>query len=125
MTHLPATSLLPLAQSTTELNEYGPLLRVLHDIGLSGVSDFFHTTLNFGAPEPGLAEIFFATFLAFFLTALIGALYKATFRGPKLSQDYTHTLMILGIVVTVIVMVVRGGDAAKSQATAFGMFAAF
>jgi Domain of unknown function (DUF4956) len=59
------------------------------------------------------------------LTSIIAALYKATFKGPKLSQDYVHTLMILGIVVTVIVMVVRGGDGNKSMATAFGMFAAF
>jgi hypothetical protein len=122
MTHLSLASFLPFAQTS---DEYGPLLQVLRDIGLGGVSEFFHTTLNFGAAEPGLPEIFFATFLAFFLTAIIAALYKATFRGPKLSQDYAHTLMILGIVVTVIVMVVRGGDAAKAQATAFGMFAAF
>jgi hypothetical protein len=108
-----------------EVETLGPLLRVLHDIGLTGIVDFFQTTLQFGAPEAGLSEIFFATFLAFALTSMIAALYKSTFRGPKLSQDYVHTLIILGIVVTVIVMVVRGGDAAKSQATAFGMFAAF
>jgi hypothetical protein len=124
MTHLPA-ALLPLAQTSEISDVKGPLLKVLEDIGLAGVADFFHTTMGFGLPEPGLPEILFATFLAFALTAIIAALYKATFRGPKLSQDYTHTLMILGIVVTVIVMVVRGGDAAKAQATAFGMFAAF
>ena len=42
-----------------------------------------------------------------------------------LSQDYVHTLMILGIVVSVIVMVIRGGDGNKAMATGFGMFAAF
>jgi hypothetical protein len=134
MTHFIATHLLPLAQATApasgaspeyDTSELGPLLKVLHEMGLTGIVDFFHVTLGFGAPEAGLPEIFFATFLAFILTAIIAALYKATFRGAKLSQDYTHTLMILGIVVTVIVMVVRGGDAAKAQATAFGMFAAF
>jgi hypothetical protein len=132
MPHLFPTALLSLAQaapavagSNYEVGELGPLLRVLHEMGLYGVVEFFQTTLQFGAAEAGLAEIFFATFLAFALTSLIAALYKATFRGPKLSQDYVHTLLILGIVVTVIVLVVRGGEASKSQATAFGMFAAF
>ena len=87
--------------------------------------EFFDATLGFGLAQPGLAEIFFATFLSFGLTALIAALYKSTFRGPKLSQDYVHTLMILGIIVTVIVMVVRGGDRDQAMATGFGMFAAF
>ncbi len=103
----------------------GPLLKVLHDFKMHGIVEFFQTTLGFEAATPPLAEIFFATLLTFMLTAFISALYKATFKGPKLSQDYVHTLMILGIVVTVIVMVVREGDAGKAQATAFGMFAAF
>ena len=104
----------------------GPLLKALYSFrALRPVAEFFDVTLGFGLPQPGLAEIFFATFLSFALTALIASLYKSTFRGPKLSQDYVHTLMILGIVVTVIVMVVRGGDSEKAMATGFGMFAAF
>lgn len=121
-----------LAQAPAGVSEFpydvdtlGPLLRVLHQMGFTGLVEFFQSTLGFGAAQPPLVEIFFATFLTFLLTACIASLYKATFRGPKLSQDYVHTLMILGIVVTVIVMVVREGDAAKAQATAFGMFAAF
>lgn len=133
MTHL--LGKLPfLAQATTaatdtgyqyETDALGPLLQVLHKSGFHGIVEFFQTTLGFGQSAPPLVEIFFAAFLTFMLTAFISALYKATFRGPKLSQDYVHTLMILGIVVTVIVMVVREGDSAKAQATAFGMFAAF
>jgi hypothetical protein len=104
----------------------GPLLKALHDFpALRPVADFFDGTLGFGMAQPGLPEIFFATFLSFGLTALIAALYKSTFRGAKLSQDYVHTLMILGIVVTVMVMVVRGGDRDRAMATGFGMFAAF
>ena len=133
MHHLFPTALFSLAQAapaatggpSNDVDTLGPLLRVLHDLGFTTIVDFFQTTLQFGASEAGLSEIFFATFLAFAMTAMIAAVYKSTFRGPKLSQDYCHTLMILGIVVTVIVMVVRGGDAAKAQATAFGMFAAF
>jgi hypothetical protein len=103
----------------------GPLLRVLHDAGMSGIVEFFQNTLKFGAADAGLAEILFAIFLSFTLTSMIAAVYRATFRGAKLSQDYVHTLMILGTVVTVIIMVVRFGDKEKAQATAFGMFAAF
>jgi hypothetical protein len=108
-----------------EVEKLGPLLKVLHQMGLTGVVEFIQITLGFAAETPPLAEIFFAAFLSFILTSVIAALYKATFKGPKLSQDYVHTLMILGIVVTVIVMVVREGDSGKAQATAFGMFAAF
>lgn len=109
-----------------DADELGPLLSFLNQFDfLQPVVDFFHTTLNFRAEQPGLPEIFFATFLAFGLMSLIAAVYKATFRGPKLSQDYVHTLIILGTVVTMIVMVVRGGNSQKAQATAFGMFAAF
>jgi hypothetical protein len=133
MTHSLASLFLPIAQTAQpagtdlayEVESLGPLLRVLHDSGFHGIVDFFQVTLEFRALEAGLPEIFFASFLSFILTAIIASVYKNTFRGPKLSQDYCHTLMILGIVVTVIVMVVRGGDAAKAQATAFGMFAAF
>ncbi len=108
-----------------EPEKLGPLLRVLHDMGLNGIVTFFHDTLNFKAADAGLPEILFAIFLSFMLNALIAAVYRSTFRGAKLSQDYVHTLMILGVVVTAIIMVVRFGDKDKAQATAFGMFAAF
>jgi len=125
LAQLPFTAPAAAAAATEERTPSGPLLEVLQRMKMEGVVDFFDNTLNFKAVEAGLPEIFFATFLAFALTSIIAALYKSTFKGPKLSQDYVHTLMILGIVVTVIVMVVRGGDGNKSMATAFGMFAAF
>ncbi|MEO6787458.1 MAG: DUF4956 domain-containing protein [Chthoniobacteraceae bacterium] len=104
----------------------GPFLRVLHDIpACRPLVKCFNDTLGFGADVPGMPEILFAGLLSFALMALIAALYKSTFRGPKLSQDYVHTLMILGIVVSVIVMVIRGGGGEKAMATGFGMFAAF
>lgn len=123
-------NLIPLAivssSEVPEPDELGPLLSFLNQFDfLQPVVDFVYTTLNFKAEQPGLPEIFFATIFAFGLMSLIAAVYKATFRGPKLSQDYVHTLMILGTVVTMIVMVVRGGSGQKAQATAFGMFAAF
>jgi hypothetical protein len=69
-------------------------------------------------PEP--AEVVFALLLSFGLNCLIATLYKRTYRGASYSQDYVHTLLILGTVVTVVIMVVSGNGA-----TAFGMFAAF
>jgi hypothetical protein len=102
-----------------------PVLQLLHEWGFTGIVDFFQVTRGFESPAAPLAEIFFATILSFLLTGLIGAVYKATFRGAKLSQDYVHTLIILGTVVTFIVLCVREGDSSKAQATAFGMFAAF
>jgi hypothetical protein len=104
----------------------GPLFRALQGSpALRPLVDFFNVTLGFGSSAPGLVEILFAALLSFGLTSLIAALYKATFRGPKLSQDYIHTLIILGIVVSVIVMVIRSGDGERAMATGFGMFAAF
>jgi hypothetical protein len=69
-------------------------------------------------PEP--AEVVFALLLSFGMNCLIATLYKRTYRGASYSQDYVHTLLILGTVVTVVIMVVSG-----NSATAFGMFAAF
>jgi hypothetical protein len=51
---------------------------------------------------------------------LIAWVYKRTYRGTKYSQDYVHTLVLLGTVVTLVILVVQG-----SESTAFGMFAAF
>src|SRR5207253_2991782 len=70
--------------------------------------------------HPGPAEVVFALLLSFGLNCLIATLYKRTYRGASYSQDYVHTLLILGTVVTVVIMVVSG-----NSATAFGMFAAF
>ncbi len=127
MLSAPGLPALPLAAADGAAPEkLGPLFRVLHDVPATRpLVDFFNDTLHFGSEVPGLPEIFFAALLSFALMALIAALYKSTFRGPKLSQDYVHTLMILGIVVSVVVMVIRGGDGSHAMATGFGMFAAF
>ncbi|MEY4272782.1 MAG: hypothetical protein RL250_1648 [Verrucomicrobiota bacterium] len=77
---------------------------------------------NPSAPHhsPGIPEILFAILFSFGLNSLIAAIYKRTYRGARYSQDYVHTLLILGTVVTMVIMVVHG-----NSATAFGMFAAF
>jgi len=65
-------------------------------------------------------EILFAILFSFALNALVAWTYKRTYRGTRYSQDYVHTLLILGTVVTLVILVVMG-----NLATAFGMFAAF
>lgn len=69
---------------------------------------------------PGAGEIVFAILFSFLLQAIIAVVYQRTYRGARYSQDYVHTLLILGTVVTLVIMVVQG-----NAATAFGMFAAF
>ena len=72
------------------------------------------------ADKPGVKEILFAILFSFALNALVAWTYKRTYRGTRYSQDYVHTLLILGTVVTLVILVVVGNLAA-----AFGMFAAF
>ena len=82
----------------------------------------FAVLFSSSAPHhtPGITEILFAILFSFSLNSLIAAIYKRTYRGTRYSQDYVHTLLILGTVVTMVIMVVHG-----NSATAFGMFAAF
>ena len=65
-------------------------------------------------------EIVAAIGLSFLLTILIAAVYRGTHRGTFYTQDYVHTLMILGMVVTAVIMVVG-----QSLERAFAVFAAF
>jgi hypothetical protein len=91
---------------------------------MNEVYTFIIETLGFNQPSAPLQEIVFAVGLSFVLNLIVAAVYKATYRGSEFSQDYVHMLLILGTVVSVIVMVVHV-DKEHSQATAFGIFAAF
>ena len=84
------------------------------------ISDFLRVVVGYDLPVPPLQEIIIALALSFVLNCLIAAVYKNTYRGNDYSQDYVHALIILGTVVSVVIMVVRG-----DPGTAFGMFAAF
>ena len=88
------------------------------------LQEFVNSVFHFGSESPTLQEIIFALGLSFLLNLLIATVYRRTYKGGSFSQDYVHTLLILGTVVSVIVMVVRV-DKEHSQATAFGIFAAF
>src|SRR5688572_26326658 len=87
---------------------------------LQELNTFLRTVIGYDQAVPPLQEIIIALGLSFALNCLIAAVYKRTYRGTDYSQDYVHALIILGTVVSVVIMVVRG-----DSATAFGMFAAF
>lgn len=70
------------------------------------------------APEP--LEIVMAMLISIVLNLAIATLYRKTYKGTRYSQDYVQTLIIIGVVTTILIMVVSGNGA-----IAFGMFAAF
>jgi len=79
--------------------------------------------LNFGgvtagAPRPEKVALAMGISLA--LNLAIAALYRKTYKGTRYSQDYVQTLIMIGVVTTILIMVVAGNGA-----IAFGMFAAF
>ncbi|MEA3209087.1 MAG: hypothetical protein QOE70_2144 [Chthoniobacter sp.] len=84
------------------------------------LSEILRNAIGYNQPAPPLQEMILALALSFALQCLISQTYKRTYRGTDYSQDYVHTLIILGTVVTVVIQAVRG-----DAATAFGMFAAF
>jgi len=78
----------------------------------------------FKSPGPGAPlaahEIVGAILLSFLLTLVIAVVYRFTHRGTFYTQDYVHTLILLGMVVTAVIMVVG-----QSLERAFAVFAAF
>lgn len=88
------------------------------DLFIANAFDFMNMPSDPSLPPH--AEVLGAMALSFFLNLLIGGLYKATYKGTQYSQDYVHTLIIIGTVTTILIMVVNGNGA-----VAFGMFAAF
>lgn len=72
------------------------------------------------ASQAGPLEMFFALGLSLALNLIIAAVYRATYRGTRYSQDYVQTLILIGVVTTILISVVNGNGP-----VAFGMFAAF
>ena len=78
---------------------------------------------TFGREQPTPVEVLVAMALSFCLNLMIGTVYKNTYRGTRYSQDYVHTLVIIGTVTTILIMVVASHP--NSIGIGFGMFAAF
>lgn len=85
---------------------------------MDSVFEAFKETL--GQDRPTEVEVVLAMVLSLTLNLIIGTVYKATYRGTRYSQDYVQTLVIMGLVTTILIMVVSG-----NLGIAFGMFAAF
>ena len=71
-----------------------------------------------GAPKP--LEVAVAMTISLALNLIIATIYRRTYKGTRYSQDYVQTLIMIGVVTTILIMVVAGNGA-----IAFGMFAAF
>lgn len=65
-------------------------------------------------------EVVLAIMISLALNLLIAVIYRRTYKGTRYSQDYVQTLIMIGVVTTILIMVV-----ANNGAIAFGMFAAF
>jgi len=85
-------------------------------------ADFFSGLFQQGAivDPPGPLEVVMAMAISLALNLLIALIYRKTYKGTRYSQDYVQTLIIIGVVTTILIMVVSGNGA-----IAFGMFAAF
>lgn len=80
--------------------------------------EYFKDLLSLDAPHP--LEVLLALSLSFALNLFVAILYRSTYRGSRYSQDFVHTLVMIGTITTILIMVVRG-----NEGIAFGMFAAF
>ena len=60
-------------------------------------------------------DVFSALFLSFALSLIIGWVYRATHRGVSYSQQYVHTLVMMGTVVSLIMLII-GSNVARAFA---------
>ena len=60
-----------------------------------------------------ITEIMLTLILAFALTALVGYVYRMTHKGTSYSQTYVQTLVLLGMIVSVVMLVV-GSNIARA-----------
>ncbi|WP_100333042.1 DUF4956 domain-containing protein [Bacillus alkalisoli] len=67
-----------------------------------------------------IVDGFLAVFLSFILALIITKVYKMTYKGPRYSQSYVHTVIIMGVVVSLIMIVIG-----NNVAVAFGLVGAF
>lgn len=67
-----------------------------------------------------ILEAFAAIFLSFILTLSIALVYRKTHTGARYSQSFVQTIIIMGVVVSVIMIVIG-----NNIAVAFGLVGAF
>ncbi|GAB4453807.1 MAG: DUF4956 domain-containing protein [Anaerolineae bacterium] len=59
------------------------------------------------------SDVVFSTILSFLLSLVIGYVYKITYRGVSYSQSYVHTLIMLAMIVSLIMLVI-GSNIARA-----------
>lgn len=62
-----------------------------------------------------LTDVCLVLFLSFLLTMIVGLVYRYTHTGVSYSQSYVHTLVIMGVVVSLIMLIV-GSNIARAFA---------
>lgn len=68
------------------------------------IQSFFSTTD--AVPTVDVVSMMIATLLSFALSLIIGYVYRVTHQGPSYSQTTVHTMIIMAIVVSLIMMVI-------------------
>ena len=84
------------------------------------LANIFDLSQSTEAPTHSPGEVVLAMAVSLALNLLIATIYRKTYKGTRYSQDYVQTLIMIGVVTTILIMVV-----ANNGAIAFGMFAAF
>ena len=80
--------------------------------------DFFTYTNGLGI-DPTLGAII-SILLSFTLALIITQVYRLTYKGSRYSQSFVHTVVIMSVVVSIIMIVIG-----NSIAAAFGLVGAF
>ncbi len=60
-----------------------------------------------------VGDIVFTTVLSFLLTMVVAWVYQMTYKGVSYTQSYVHTLIMMGMVVSVIMLVI-GSNIARA-----------
>ncbi len=68
------------------------------------IQSFFSTTD--AVPTVDVVKMLIATLLSFALSMVVGYVYRVTHQGPSYSQTTVHTMVIMSIVVSLIMMII-------------------
>jgi hypothetical protein len=80
------------------------------------MTEWMHGLSQAGGDQSGNVSLFDAALvlmLSFTLTMTIGWVYRVTHRGVSYSQQYVHTLVILGTVISLIMLII-GSSVARA-----------
>lgn len=75
---------------------------------LQGIFNFQDLTGTFS-----ITDVVLGLLLSFILTAIIGKIYQMTHKGTSYTQSYVHTLIIMGMIVSIIMLIV-GSNIARA-----------